>query len=439
MSHINASPRSILFQNDEGTITLLDIPRSISEGQGTLTTPCTDVLHSSSPLEKPYPSIEPQSQKARQKVEARLQLGDEPHMTFPQDFLVQGLAIIRAAGIGGFCAERIPTNRAPTGNVQDQLGSETLQPIEGQIEGSDTEEYSVGEPFVIRPARGPQKPLVLSSSAPSDIYEVVHMIDIVNRAVRNPFSQPAKILVSDNGQKYRIPPSSTFVLSKVGHQEATLFSNAAYKLLPEPSISAAPGQFNFVLLDPPWENRSVRRSKKYEMQRKAEDNPLNVLQETLGKHIAPRGLVACWITNKKSVRDSALQAFDTWGVELVEEWAWLKTTMHGDPICAVDGIMRRPYELLLVGRSFNPALDGFEHSESTELTRKRLIVGVPDLHSRKPCLKSLIEPMMANRSDYRALEIFARNLTAGWWSWGDEVLKYNWEGCWTRIEPLDNM
>ncbi len=39
---------------------------------------------------------------------------------------------------------------------------------------------------------------------------------------------------------------------------------------------------------------------------------------------------------------------------------------------------------------------------------------------------------MPDPSDYQALEIFARNLTAGWWSCGDEVLKFNWEGCWTE-------
>lgn len=164
---------------------------------------------------------------------------------------------------------------------------------------------------------------------------------------------------------------------------------------------------------------------------------MDVLQGMLGKHIAPDGLVACWITNKKRVRDGVLQVFQAWGVELVEEWAWLKTTIHGDPISPIDGIMRRPYEILLIGRSTSSAIDGFEDSESDKPTKKRLIVGVPDIHSRKPCLKALIEPMMANRSDYRALEIFARNLTAGWWSWGDEVLKYNWEGYWMKAGPLD--
>ena len=61
---------------------------------------------------------------------------------------------------------------------------------------------------------------------------------------------------------------------------------------------------------------------------------------------------------------------------------------------------------------------------------RRVIASVPDFHSRKPCLKELIEPLMAERADYRALEVFARNLVAGWWSWGDECTKFNEESFW---------
>ena len=57
-------------------------------------------------------------------------------------------------------------------------------------------------------------------------------------------------------------------------------------------------------------------------------------------------------------------------------------------------------------------------------------MSVPDLHSRKPCLKELIETLLLDANHYRALEVFARHLVAGWWSWGDECLKFNWEGNW---------
>lgn len=32
--------------------------------------------------------------------------------------------------------------------------------------------------------------------------------------------------------------------------------------------------------------------------------------------------------------------------------------------------------------------------------------------------------------NYRACEIFGRNLTEGWFTWGDEAIKFNWDGHW---------
>lgn len=158
-----------------------------------------------------------------------------------------------------------------------------------------------------------------------------------------------------------------------------------------------------------------------------DSDPMVVLRDMLGQHIASGALVACWITHKASVRDAALEAFQAWDVQLVEEWAWLKTTVGGLPITQIDGLWRKPYEVLLLGRKGS---DGAPESDSE--VQRRVIVAVPDLHSRKPHLKTLIEPFLPGA--YRALEVFARNLTAGWWSWGDEVLKYNWEGHWYAQE-----
>ncbi|KAL8944352.1 MAG: hypothetical protein Q9216_000537 [Gyalolechia sp. 2 TL-2023] len=428
MSSVGKPLGSIIYQNVDATITLLDIPHSISEAQGTPDDPCRDLLYSLPPQESPFQSMEPKSQKAKQKVQASLNRGGLSQPTFPQNLLLEGLAQVRAAHSGGFCLER---------KFADRIENGISQPKKRTIEEADTVESNPDKGFVISPVLKPRSPLLLSFSAMSNVPQALRMTDVAECAVSNPFPQSVQLLLRETAQKYIIPPLSTFWLSKVGTREAAMFSNAAYKLLPEPSVSAAPGQFDFILLDPPWENRSVRRSKSYETQRKAKDDSMNVLQDVLVKHIAPGGLVACWITNKKSIRVSALQAFEAWGLELVEEWAWLKTTVSGEPVCAIDGVIRRPYEILLLGRSTDAAINGAWSSDFQQPSKKRLIIGVPDIHSRKPCLKNLIEPLMANRSSYRALEIFARNLTAGWWSWGDEVLKYNWDAYWAKVKPRD--
>ncbi len=433
------SPRSVLYQNEDRTVSLIDIPCSISEAQGTAHNPCVDLLYSSPPLEEPYPSIEPRSQKAKEEVVARLPRAGSSDPPFPQALLLEGLAKIRAEYRFEFCSKRKTFSSDCTSSKRKRHESGDRKLLEESNEQGESSRRGTQKALVALRAFKPRKPVILPSFATAEGYGVAQIAEIANTAVCNPFELQALLDDSNKTERYRIPPLSVFILSTIGKREASVFSKSAYQLLPEPSMSAAPGQFDFILLDPPWDNKSARRSKQYQTQRRAEEDPLEVLEDTIGKHIAPGGVVACWITNKQSVRNSALQAFETWGVELVEEWAWLKTTLHGDPICAIDGLVRRPYETLLIGRHVDLAI-GQEDNLATDGAKKyRLIVGVPDLHSRKPCLKTLVEPMMKNSSSYRALEVFARNLTAGWWSWGDEVLKYNRESCWTKDGPNDEI
>ena len=76
---------------------------------------------------------------------------------------------------------------------------------------------------------------------------------------------------------------------------------------------------------------------------------------------------------------------------------------------------------------------GAKIGEERGEVKRRVIVGVPDLHSRKPNLKVLFEHLLGKRErEFEALEIFARNPTAGWWSWGNEVLKFLMEEYWTE-------
>ncbi|KAL8813790.1 MAG: hypothetical protein Q9223_006947 [Gallowayella weberi] len=436
MSHINQPPSSILYQSKSQKVTLIDIPFSISLSQGTPDHPCTDQLYSSPPLEKCYPSLEPRSLKAEQRVQEHLSSHCLAPSPFPHHWLVHGLAKVRAEFPFAFCSKRRTGFPKPGLRNKVQAKGETPEPFAKNLAES---EMKVPSSDSKRGGwREPQVPLILSSAASSNGSEVLRATDLTNRVINNPSPQPILAHVVHPDRHYRIPPFATLMLSKVGQREASHFSRMATKIYPEPSLSAAPGQFDFILLDPPWDNKSVRRSKTYGTPSKADENPLHILQEMLGKHMAPGALVGCWVTNKLSVRSAALRAFDIWGVELVEEWAWLKTTVHGEPVCDLDGSMRRPYETLLMGRTADLTFDAFDNVTATQSTTKRLIVSVPDLHSRKPCLRELIEPMMRDKTSYRALEVFARNLTARWWSWGDEVLKYNWEGYWTKAAAPDH-
>lgn len=185
--------------------------------------------------------------------------------------------------------------------------------------------------------------------------------------------------------------------------------------------------FHLILMDPPWPNRSVRRKRgSYNIA-----NDLDEIHSTLSlipiaSHLAREGLVAVWITNKASVLElltSPRGMFAEWGLELVDEWTWLKVTTAGEPVVDVNSAWRKPWERLLIAKRRGAGMPKLP-------SRRRVIVSVPDLHSRKPNLRSIFEDILP--PGYRGLEIFARNLTAGWWSWGDEVLKFQQPEHWAE-------
>lgn len=245
--------------------------------------------------------------------------------------------------------------------------------------------------------------------------------------VHAPQEEDAKGNERDKKRKAEEVDSPKNVLSDPVIPEGSVYLHGTISSERSRFLKEAP-KFDLIVMDPPWPNRSVRRKKgSYHTA-----NDLDEIRETLSlipiaSSLAPDGLVAVWITNKASVLElltSPRGLFAEWGMELVSEWTWLKVTTAGEPIVSVDSTWRKPWERLLIAKK-----------RGAELTRLpsqgRVIVSVPDLHSRKPNLRPLFEDILP--PGYRALEVFARNLTAGWWSWGDEVLKFQQPEYW--VEP----
>lgn len=416
---------AILYQNPEKTITLLDIPKSISQAQGTFASPCTKTIYSSPPLEAPYPSTEPKSEAAKANVMHRMETN---LAEYPEVFLLQALDEIKTNYDGEWC---LPRQVSPHTSIRqrgkrkfshDQVANDVAAVVEPVIELPMQHNLWNG-----KPNRGT---IVLNKDVVNNFSDALR---VTHQFVHNPHSTPTSLLVKSAEQTYSIPPGSAFYLANINERSVAEFSTATRSFFPTPTASAGPGQFDLVLLDPPWDNRSVRRSREYSTIGQGSD-PMVALQDVLGTHIAPQALVACWTTTKSSSREHAIEAFAEWGVELVEEWTWLKTTISGQPVTDIKGLWRKPYEVLLLGRKSNlmpGALDGSCPVECEVI--QKTIVAMPDFHSRKPCLKGLLEQMIAEPTNYRALEIFARNLTSGWCSWGNEPIKYNWQGYWPEI------
>jgi N6-adenosine-specific RNA methylase IME4 len=395
---------SVIYQNDSGTTTLLDLPASIETGQ---CLPCNGPLRavkrmlSTVPPEQPYVSLEPKGFK-RAKLLEKIPRAEQEYHGELQALILAGL-----------------------GSIESALGKrQWLLPRQTPI--SSREEYLQQVPRPKAAEASPEPPVVLSSI--SNNFSCIE--DIADRVVSNPSGLCTSVVVDD--QAYNIPPLSTFILSDVGRacSLATTFPN-----------DALPKSFDVIIMDPPWQNRSVRHAKTYRTSEHRSEQTFLCVLPILRSHLRADGLVGIWVTNKASIRQLVLDSLHDEGFQIYEEWVWIKVTAYGDPVTPLDGIWRRPYEMLLLFRRGRSHPCGTANaSEQAKIfswptgVRRRMFVAVPNYHSQKPCLKEFIEPLLTDPSDYQALEIFARNLTAGWFGWGDEVLKFNCEGHWAKAD-----
>lgn len=372
------SKSSIIWQTSDQTVTLLDIPHSIELAQRFQNNQRRRLI-SLSPLSEPYPPTEPKSRKA--------------------------LNALPEKAISELILERTV-----------QLALNTAQ---AHIKGKWCLERFVEET---------NKPALEQSGFGSHTSDSVKQNNLSHRQKRRKLCydsddhQTGCSLITEEGHSILLPPNSTPVNGSIANHL--------------PSFIASPVHFDLILLDPPWPNRSARRASSYST---AQDIKSLLCSLPLEDKLRDDGLIAVWVTNRASFRDLILGKdqepglFAQWGVELAEEWVWLKVTENGEPVTHIEGVWRKPYEVLLVGRKIGAPAGRIDSRMLNR--RRRVILAVPDLHSRKPNLKEMFDSMMRSETDCQpqCLEIFARNLTAGWTSWGDQVLKFQTLLHWSKV------
>ncbi|XP_071410830.1 N(6)-adenine-specific methyltransferase METTL4 isoform X2 [Pithys albifrons albifrons] len=217
-------------------------------------------------------------------------------------------------------------------------------------------------------------------------------------------SDCAKIIVL-MGQKYLVPPKSSFLLSDISCLQPLL----NYKK-----------KYDVIVIDPPWENKSVKRSNRY--------NHLSswqMKQLPVPALAAPNCLVVTWVTNRqKHLRFVKDELYPHWLVKPLAEWHWVKITRAGEFVFPLDSSHKKPYEVLVLGRVQGDAKEALRKSEGVlPIPEHKLIVSIPcTLHSHKPPLTAVLAEFI--KPDAECLELFARNLQPGWTSWGNEVLKF---------------
>lgn len=152
--------------------------------------------------------------------------------------------------------------------------------------------------------------------------------------------------------------------------------------------------------------------------------------------------------------------FRCWGLTLRATWIWLKVAGAGAPVCPVDSPHRKPYELLLIASAPGPAAMpadyppapraagtkfqatagvGAECRSTSPLAPlpqsvplHKVFVTAVAQHSRKPRLGRLLQPYVPPAA--RRLELFGRELEAGWVTWGNEALLFQCASLYHRAD-----
>lgn len=240
-------------------------------------------------------------------------------------------------------------------------------------------------------------------------------LDLFSRITVN--RSDSALVVTLMGEEHVIPAHSAFLLSDFTRLQPLICDGA---------------KFDLVVIDPPWENKSVKRSRRYNFlpssQMKRLPIPLLASSDCL---------IVTWVTNRPShlrfVRD---ELYPHWGVEVVAEWFWVKITTSGQFVFPLDSEHKKPYEVLVLGRISSTVDKSEGSSQSITIEDHRLIVSVPStLHSQKPCLSEVLKPYIKPTAN--CLELFARNLHPGWTSWGNEVLKFQHASYFTMTAAED--
>ena len=411
---------SVLYQNVENDIFLVDIPASIAEAQNFGDE--RPRLKSCLAVEQPWPNNEPKSEQARAKLKSQ-QPEDEVEV---QTAIEYALAAVQTGHHGPYCYPRSVAT-TPAKIVSKRARSHSPDhPASGDTEAHCKPDWTHWRDGFSEDNGDPKTGRSGVISTDTCIKSLAQVGELL---VSNATSSTVKVGLRDTSVIYSIPSRSSFFLGDCSR--SVPFHRSISRQAREQDRKR---HFDIVVMDPPWPSASVRRGAQkgqahYSVIRTLEDMRSLLMNMDLQMLLGDSGLLAVWITNKPAVRDMMLAPddglFARCNVQLIEEWSWVKVTTKGEPVLPVKGLWRKPYEVLLIGKK--------RQSSDALLSKvkRRVVIAVPDLHSRKPCLKAMLSQVFKLPSDHRGLEIFARNLVSGWHSWGNEVLKFNDTACWT--------
>ncbi|KAJ6320753.1 hypothetical protein OIU78_016029 [Salix suchowensis] len=211
-------------------------------------------------------------------------------------------------------------------------------------------------------------------------------------------------------KKYILPRESCFYMSDLGQIHNLIYGcNAG---------------FNLIVIDPPWENGSARQKLRYPTL------PNWYFLSLPIKQLAhPDGaLVALWMTNREKLHNFVQkELFPSWGVNHEATYYWLKVKADGSLISDLDLFHHRPYECLLLGYFHGQGTNSKQPPRLGPIKHDQIIISIPGEYSRKPPIGELLLEHVTHFKPARCIELFAREMTAGWTSWGNEPLHFQEE------------
>ncbi|KAL6521964.1 hypothetical protein OROMI_031841 [Orobanche minor] len=175
------------------------------------------------------------------------------------------------------------------------------------------------------------------------------------------------------------------------------------------------------LIDPPWENSSAHQKLKYQTLPNRYFLSLPIKQLTHSKG----ALVALWVTNREKLRNFVEnELFPKWGVKHAAAFYWLKVKADGFLISELDLFHHRPYECLLLGFSPGKEMNAEQLMRLKHVPDNQVFISVPGDYSRKPPIGELLLDYVPGLNPARCIELFSREMIAGWTSWGNEPLHF---------------
>lgn len=215
-------------------------------------------------------------------------------------------------------------------------------------------------------------------------------------------------------QKYIIPPKSTFLMSDLTRMEAILDAEVL---------------FDCIVMDPPWQNKSVKRKRAYNSM------PMFDLKMMPVRNLCAKNcLVVVWVTNKAKLQDYIInELFPLWQVSFHTVWYWMKVTNTLSPVLPLNSSSKKPYEKLVLGFYSG---SNFSTPNSSNVPLDMTVISVPSsIHSHKPPLTNVLSKYLPAHA--KCIELFARNLQPGWFSWGNEVLLLQNERLFSKQDYLE--